>query len=99
MGMTIEEYESSDLMAENEFLRKQLAEALKHRRMFEADYENRLKADMIAMLEDLRQDLIAEASGIAMDCTVFVVNVADIDKVIQQRINELKGDQEGENDR
>jgi hypothetical protein len=49
------------------------------------------KADMVNMLEDLRQDLIAEANGIAMDCTVFVVRVADIDKVIQRKINELKG--------
>jgi hypothetical protein len=60
-----------------------------------ADYENRLKADMVAMLEDLKQDLLAEAYGIEMDCTDYVVNVADIDKVIQQKINELKGDKNG----
>ena len=57
---------------------------------FKADYENRLKADMVAMLEDLKQDFIAEAYGIETDCTDYVVNVADIDKVIQQKINSLK---------
>ena len=58
---------------------------------FKADYEARLKADMMAMLEDLKQDFIAEAYGIEMDCTDYVVNVADIDKVIQQEINKLRG--------
>ena len=57
-----------------------------------ADYENRLKTDMVAMLEDLKQDIIAEAYGIEMDCTDYVVNVADIDKVIQQKINALKAE-------
>ena len=61
-------------------------------------YENRLKADMVAMLEDLKQDFIAEAYGIEMDCTDYVVNVADIDKVIQEKINEIKGNKNG-NDR
>lgn len=58
--------------------------------MMQADYENLLKADMVAMLEDLKQDFIAEAYGIEMDCTDYVVNVADIDKVIQQKIGKLK---------
>lgn len=55
-------------------------------------YMERLKADMVAILEDLKQDFIAEAYGIEMDCTDYVVNVADIDKVIQQKINALKED-------
>ena len=90
MGMTIEEYESSDLMAENEFLRKQLAEALKHRRMFEADYENRLKIDMVAVLEELR--LSIEELDYPKDCD-YACNGClywgDVDNVIQQKINEL----------
>lgn len=53
-------------------------------------YEARLKADIVSVLEDLKQDFIAEAYGIEMDCTDYVVNVADIDRVIQQKINELK---------
>lgn len=60
-----------------------------------ADYENRLKADMVAMLEDLKQDFIAEAYGIEMNCTDYVVNVADIDKIIQQKINDLRGVEDG----
>lgn len=50
------------------------------------------KSDMVDMLEDLKQDFIAEAYGIKMDCTDYVVNVADIDKIIQQKINALKED-------
>ena len=57
-----------------------------------ADYEARLKADLVAMLEDLKQDLIAESYGIETDCSDYVVNVADIDKVIQEKINALRGE-------
>ena len=53
-------------------------------------YENRLRADLVVILEDLKQDFIAEAYGIEMDCTDYVVNVADIDKIIQQKITSLK---------
>lgn len=52
---------------------------------------------MVAMLEDLKQDFIAEAYGIEMDCTDYVVNVADIDKVIQQKIDALKAESEDNN--
>ena len=91
MGMTIEEYESSDLMAENEFLRKQLAEALKHRRMFEADYENRLKADMVAMLTEIQleiEDLYPEHQCTG-ELTGFADAIETITPIIQQKINEL----------
>lgn len=57
-------------------------------------YEARLKADMVTMLEDLKQDFIAESYGIEMDCTDYVVNVADLDKVVQQKIDALKADKE-----
>ena len=50
------------------------------------------KKQMVDMLEDLKQDFIAEAYGIEMDCTDYVVNIDDIDKVIQQKINALKGE-------
>ena len=60
-----------------------------------AEFERRLKADMVAMLEDLKQDFIAEAYGIEMDCTDYVVNVADIDKIIQQKIKALRGGIDG----
>ena len=53
------------------------------------------KDEVIAMLEDLKQDFIAESYGIEIDCSDYVVNVADIDKVIQQKINALKGAEDG----
>ena len=99
MGMTIEEYESSDLMAENEFLRKQLAEALKHRRMFEADYENRLKADMVAMLTDIQTEIEEKAirkqgidSGFEYDYEF--ISSEEVIEIIQQKINALRGTDE-----
>ena len=63
---------------------------LKYDLMYERE-EIYTKADMVDMLEDLKQDIIAEAYGIEIDCTDYVVNVADIDKVIQQKINALRG--------
>jgi hypothetical protein len=57
---------------------------------FRREYETRLKADLVDMLEDLKQDIISEAYGIETDCSDYVVNVADIDKVIQEKINKLK---------
>lgn len=71
---------------------REAAGYLKKYQQLQADYENRLKADMATMMEDLKQDFISEAYGIEMDCTDYVVNVADIDKIIQQKINSLKED-------
>ena len=63
-------------------------------------YEARLKTDMVAMLEDLKQDIIAEAWSLASqiedpNLTELVVDVADIDKVIYEKINILRGDNNG----
>ena len=94
-----EEYESNDLMAENEFLRKQLAEALKHRRMFEADYEARLRADLVAMLTEIQleiEELYPKARKTYRDgLTSYCEGVDDSREVIQQKINELKAESEG----
>lgn len=95
MGMTIEEYETIDLMAENEFLRKQLAEALKHRRMFEADYENRLKADLAAMLEEIDLQFDEICFSRKGEWKTVPEIKAEYKAVIQERINELRG---GENE-
>lgn len=62
---------------------------LKYDLMYERE-EMYTKDNLVTMLEDLKQDFIAEAYGIEMDCTDYVVNVADVDKVIQQRINAIK---------
>lgn len=85
--MSIEEYEASDLMTENEFLRKQLAEALKYRRMFECDYEARLKADLVAMLTEIQLEIEeSENCGKA-----FHLGLQMASNIIQQKINELEG--------
>lgn len=56
-----------------------------------ADYENRLKADMVAMLETIQ----IEASNIyptIYNCCSFTEGIMAYDKLIQQKINSLKGD-------
>jgi hypothetical protein len=58
-----------------------------------ADYENRLKADLVAMLTELKNELIDKSWNIDMyddnlDFECCYLN--DIDKVIQQKINSLK---------
>ena len=79
-------------MVINERLHKHLDEIPTVEAIPKADYETHLKADLVAMLKDLKQDLIAESYGIETDCSDYVVNVADIDKVIQQKINALRGE-------
>ena len=54
-----------------------------------ADYENRLKADMVAMLTELQLE-IQEYSGCSCSCSDGIVD--DIDDVIQQKIDALKGE-------
>ena len=62
---------------------------LKYDLLYEGE-EDYTKDDLVAILKNLKQDFIAEAYGIEMDRTDYVVNVADIDKVIYQKINSLK---------
>ena len=52
-----------------------------------ADYENRLKADMVAMLTEL-QISIQELSGCSCECSDGIVD--SVDDLIQERINALK---------
>lgn len=60
-----------------------------------ADYETRLKADMVAMLEDLR--LAIEELDYPKDCD-YACNGClywgDVDKLIDEKINVLKGENE-----
>lgn len=53
-----------------------------------ADYETRLKADMVAMLTDIQLE-IQEYSGCSCSCSDGIVD--DIDDVIQQKIDALRG--------
>jgi len=58
-----------------------------------ADYESRLKADMVAMLEDL--DLLVDEfdSGWGLDGYIEKI---DVHRIIQQKINTLKEQTNGE---
>ena len=56
-----------------------------------ADYENRLKADMVAMLEELRLEA-DEINGHRYDSN-FWEGVCTYDDLVKEKINALKGDQ------
>jgi len=58
-----------------------------------ADYEARLKADMLAMLTELKNKLIDKSWNIDMyddDLDFECCYLTDIDEVIQQKIDSLK---------
>ena len=59
-----------------------------------ADYENRLKADMVAMLVELQKE-IEELEPLCNECDYAIddcTSKAKVNNVIQEKINELKGD-------
>ena len=63
--------------------------------LMQADYENRLKADMVAMLIDLKNKLTDISWNIDMydsDLDFECCYLNDIDEVIQEKINALKED-------
>ena len=69
--------------------------------MLQADYETRLKADMVAMLTDIQLEIeekkFLESSCSFMDKTEeknYAVYTDDISNIIQQKIDALKGEQE-----
>lgn len=72
--------------------------AIKQYQMLKLDYNARLKADMAAMLTEIQleiEELYPEhqCSG---ELTGFADAIETITPIIQQKINELKGDQEKE---
>ena len=56
----------------------------------QADYENRLKADMVAMLEELQTEI--EEKGIELCDDGWYLTYGDI---IQEKIDKLKGNENG----
>lgn len=62
----------------------------------EAIYEKRLKADMGAMLTELQLEIEDMPHYIVEHMKGAYINYNDTLQVIQQKINALKGDQEGE---
>lgn len=66
--------------------------ALKYQQL-QADYETRLNADMVAMLEEIQLELdeeIYDYNGADMDSEAYAVGSCK--DVIQQKINALKGE-------
>ena len=64
---------------------------------FKKKYETRLKADMVAMLTELKNELTDISWNIDMyddDLDFECCYLNDIDEVIQQKINKLKGEEE-----
>ena len=59
-----------------------------------ADYENRLKADMVAMLKEIQDEIFKESWRLECICDDLdgsAVDLDDINKIIQQKINKIKG--------
>lgn len=65
--------------------------------MMQADYNARLKADMVAMLEDLRLDFQeAELAGVLDNKELIFAD--EVDDLIQQKINSIKAESEEQSD-
>ena len=82
-------------MVINERLHKELDKIPTIEAIPKADYENRLKADMVAMLTELQLE-IEEMSGLVTEVhgeewnEVNVIHSQDVLSFIQQKINSLK---------
>ena len=58
-----------------------------------ADYETRLNADMVAMLEEIDLEMSEQSFGIQTESWEVVAELRK--KIIQQKINALKAESEG----
>lgn len=78
---------------------RQILRYLAEYRLMQADYEARLKADMMAILRELKNELIDVSWNIDMydsDLDFECCYLNDIDEIIQQKINSLEAESEGE---
>ena len=57
-----------------------------------ADYENRLKADMVAMFTELYMEIEELDNPLDYDFEGYDTCVVDCEKLIQQKIDKLKGE-------
>ena len=77
-------------MGEQEEALKFAVETMRKYQRFQADYKARLKADMVAMLEELQKEIDA------MPCLYtdysFYVKEFDVSNLIQEKINALKAE-------
>lgn len=77
-----------------------IADTMHRCQLMQANYENRLKADMVAILTDIQLE-IEEKSIIDYDEDLYdggecVISISEINEIIQEKINSLK---EAQNDR
>lgn len=73
-----------------------LVDTARKYQMVRVDYENRLKADLKAILVELQMKI--EDLDPNYECNTYYAAIRDCSNLIQQKINELKGDREGKND-
>lgn len=64
-------------------------------RKFEADYEARLKADMVAMLSEIQLEIEEVSEVNDYDFRIYKEGIDDCMKIIQAKINVLKGIEDG----
>ena len=57
-----------------------------------ADYEARLKADLVAMLSEIQLEIEEESWGTRLDGLEPAVDIVDVNMIIQQKIDKLKGE-------
>ena len=94
MGRLIDEYE--DIKTQQECVSKTIDTLWKMAQKYQqlrAEYEKRLKADMVATLEELKKEVFVELAHADAD-GIIVVDMDDFNNFIQQKINELKADKE-----
>lgn len=89
-----DEQQPCKFLEENHTALSMAIDTLRKYQQLKADYENRLKADMVAMLTDIQLEIEEKFNDIPFSYnhhqrTEFY---RDIDEVIQQKINSLKED-------
>jgi len=62
---------------------------------FKKEYENRLKADMVAVLEELYMEIEELDNPLDYDFEGYDTCVVDCEKLIQQKIDKLRGNEDG----
>ena len=90
MGMSIEK-----LVAENDKLKRQLAYESSALTMMKADYEARLKADMVATLSEIQLEFDEKYSynrNVEHDDS-WNIGLEQARDIIQEKINALKGEE------
>lgn len=58
--------------------------------MMQADYKNRLKADMVNILRELQTGIDEVAHYRTKDDPTLVVDMSKVNEIIQQKINKLR---------